>query len=343
MKIGIIGFGRMGITHFSIINSHPDVEVIAVADPASNILSILNKYIESIRISKDYNTILEEMKIDAVLVCTPPHLHYNILKKAAERGVHVFVEKPFTANESEAKELSDIFEKNNLVNQVGYVNRFNDVFKKVKELIEKSLIGKIIRFRSEMFSCTINKKNDESSWRGSHKKGGGVVFEMASHAIDLVNYIIGQPEKTVGTSMNQLYSTVVEDIVSSTFLYKNNITGTIYVNWSDDSYRKPTNNIEILGSKGKILADQHGLKIYLNNEGKGSEYRKGWNTVYITDIFTPVPFYVRGNEFTRQLYHFIELIQGHRKENLSSFSDALKTQTIIKQMYDDFNQNGIIS
>ena len=73
------------------------------------------------------------------------------------------------------------------MNQVGYVNRFNDVFVKVKELLEADLIGKVIRFKSEMFSCTITNSDEGSGWRAT-REGGWCVFEMASHAIDLVNF-----------------------------------------------------------------------------------------------------------------------------------------------------------
>jgi predicted dehydrogenase len=55
---------------------------------------------------------------------------------------------------------------------VGYVNRFNDVFAKVKELLENGIIGNIIRFKSEMFSCTITKPDEGSGWRAVRESGG---------------------------------------------------------------------------------------------------------------------------------------------------------------------------
>ncbi len=60
----------------------------------------------------------------------------------------------------------------------------------------------MIRFKSEMFSCTISKSDEGSGWRASRESGGGAVFEMASHAIDLVNFLIGKPDKVTGSSLN---------------------------------------------------------------------------------------------------------------------------------------------
>lgn len=341
IKIGIIGMGRMGITHYSIINSHPEVVVESVADPSGLILTMMNKYLP-VKTFKDYNELFNESSPVAVLVCTPPNLHYPIIQKAAEKGIHVFVEKPFTTKLNEASELAQVYIKNRLVNQVGYVNRFNDIFGKVKEFIDNGVIGKIIRFKSEMFSCTISKSGESSGWRASRESGGGAVFEMASHAIDLVNFLIGKPDKVIGSSLNHIYSKKVEDAVSSTFLYDKGMSGTIYINWSDTSYRKPTNKIEIFGDGGKILADQHSLKIFLNKSNEKYKLRQGWNTLYITDVFKPVPFYVRGNEFTRQLWHFVDCIQSKEKSNICSFADGVNTLEVIEDIYNDYELNGKI-
>ena len=339
LKIGIIGAGRMGITHYSIINNHTEVKISSVADPSGLMLSMMKKYLP-IKTFKDYHKLFKKDNPDAVLICTPPNLHNDILRTSLDNKVHVFVEKPYTTDPNQAAQLAHLFENEGLVNQVGYVNRFNDVFKEVNSLLRQEVIGKLIRFKSEMFSCTIAEPDDGSGWRGSREKGGGVVYEMAAHAIDLVNYLVGKPDTVIGSSLNSIYSKNVEDAVSSTFVYKNGSSGTIYVNWSDTAYRKPTNKIELFGTKGKILADQHSYKIYCNEDEPEHGFRKGWNTRYIIDVFQNVPFYVRGNEFTRQLYHFIDCIQTPGKKNLCSFRDGADAQEVIHRIFNDYEING---
>lgn len=340
IKLGIIGIGRMGITHYSIINSHPDVEIKAVVDTSSLVLSMINKYLKATQTYSDYNELFNNENLDAVIICTPPTMHYQIAIKAAHKGIHVFSEKPFTTKKKEAEELSKLFEQKKLVNQVGYVNRFNDIFKAVKNYVDKGLIGKIINFKSEMYSRTITKSEEGKTWRDSRENGGGAVFEVASHAIDLVNFLIGKPDKITGTSMTSIFSKNVEDAVNATFLYKNGVSGTLNVNWSDESFRKPTNKIELFGSHGKILADQHGIKIFMKNDSLENNLREGWNTIYITDVFKPVPFYVRGNEFTSQLYHFVDCITGLGKKNNCTFADATDTLEVIEAIFNDYELNG---
>lgn len=338
IRLGIIGAGRMGITHYSIINSHPDVDIVALADPSTLILTMLSKYLP-VSTFKDYNDMFDKADLDAVLVCTPPSLHFDIVKQAIKNNIHVFVEKPFTTHAKEASELSKMISNTNLINQVGYVNRFNDVFIKTKEFIDNNLIGKIIRFKSEMISSTVITKTEDSGWRSTREGGGGVLLEMGSHAINLIDFLVGSPYKVVGSALNSIYSKNVEDTASTTFLYKDGMIGTMYINWSDTSYRKPTNKIELFGEKGRILSDQHGLKIFMNDSSNSYSLRKGWNSLYITDIFKPVSFYVRGNEFTSQLYHFVDLILGRDVQNKSSFKDGENTLLVIEDILTDYQTN----
>lgn len=342
IKIGIIGFGRMGITHHSIINSHPKVVITSVADTSGLVLGLLKKYVPEINTYTDYKKLLDKESLDAVLICTPPQLHYPIIKLCADKGIHVFVEKPFTTEYKLAQELADLYEKKQLINQVGYVNRGNVMFAKTRSFIEEGLIGDVIRFRSEMFSRTVVEPEKSSSWRSKRESGGGVVFEMASHAIDLINFVVGKPDKIVGSCMNIIFSKEIEDIVSSSFIYNNGITGTLYVNWSDESYRKPTNKIEIFGKNGKILSDQYSLKVYLKEANTKHKLRQGWNTLYVTDLFEQVPFYVRGNEFTSQLYSFVQCIESGNRQSICSFNEGAKTLEVIEGIFTDFNNNGKI-
>ncbi len=340
LKIGIIGAGRMGLTHMSILGPNPNIKITAVSEPSKLIGNLFEKYFPGFTVYTDYIDMIKKEELDGLLVCTPPNLHQKICLPAIEKGINLFVEKPFTTSYKDAKELSTLIDEKKLIGQVGYVNRFNDMFIRAKELLQIELIGKVIRFKSEMFSYTISKPDDGDGWRGKIESGGGCLFEMGSHAIDLVNYLIGVPDTISGSLLNRVYSKNVEDIVSASFSYNSGISGTLYVNWCDPSYRKPSNKLEIFGSEGKLIVSQHEMKIFLKNDDKNRNLRKGWNTVYITDVFNNVPFYVRGNEFTSQLYHFVDLMFNKNMKNISSFMEASHTHKIIEQIRSDAKSSG---
>ena len=160
------------------------------------------------------------------------------------------------------------------------------------------------------------------------------MYGFASHCIDLVVYLFDQPDRVAGSVVQSIYSSEVEDLVSSTFIYNKGFSGTMVANWSDETFRKPTNIVKIMGTRGKIIADKHAYKLYLK-ESEVDGFSKGWNTRYITDFAKSVRFYVRGNEFTRQLDHFIDCIEGKVTENVASFSEGLKTDIIMEEITKD--------
>jgi predicted dehydrogenase len=333
LRLGIIGAGRMGITHYSIANAHEHASVVGVADPSRLVTAMLGKY-AGVGTYKDYKGLLKGQELDAVLVCTPPALNPEILDAVLGARLHAFVEKPYMLSSVDGRRFAEAFTAAGLVNQVGYVNRWNDMFAKAKAFVDDRLIGELLRFRSEMFSSTIIRDPGDAGWRTSHAQGGGAIYEMASHALDLINFFFGAPDRVAGTSLSQVFSKQVEDIVSSSLFYDNGLTGSIYVNWSDASYRKPTNKFEIFGTAGKIQVDQHGIKVFLVQASERHGLKEGWNQLYITDVFSSVPFYVRGIEYTAQLYDFVDAIRTGKPVRCT-FADAAANLTMIEKLFAD--------
>ena len=337
LKAGFIGFGRMGVTHFSILDTHPKVDVVAICDATSTLLNALKKYLK-VKIYSDYREMIANEQLDFVVISTPTESHAEIINAAIDNGIHVFSEKPFCLNAGEGKNILDRLSGKPLVNQVGYVNRFNEVFVKVNKLLQAGLIGDIRNFSSEMYGATV-LKDSKASWRGKKCMGGGCMYEMASHCIDLAVYLFGKPDKVSGSVMQNIFSSDVEDLVSSTFHYKSGPCGTIHVNWSDASYRKPTNIIKAFGTKGKIIADKHAYRVYLREPSPDYGFYEGWNSRYITDFAESVRFYVRGNEFTRQLDYFVDCIEKNESKNCASFADAMKTDSVMEEIANDVSQS----
>ncbi|KPL20677.1 MAG: hypothetical protein AMJ75_11430, partial [Phycisphaerae bacterium SM1_79] len=144
------------------------------------------------------------------------------------------------------------------------------------------------------------------------------------------------PAETVsGSLLKSIYSINVEDAVYTTLLHRNGVSGNIMVNWSDETYRKPYNRIEILGRKGKIVADRQECRVYLAEASNDGHWEKGWNIRYLPDLEKGVRFSVRGGDYTHQLDHFIDCIENGT-ENICTFADGLRTDLVIDQIKKDF-------
>lgn len=335
VKIGIIGMGRMGLTHYPIINTHPSVEIVSVADTSSMILDMMKKYIPNLKTYTDFKDLLNARDIDGVIICTPSSLHYEACKLAGENDISVFCEKPFTTSPDKADELANLFERKGLVNQVGYVNRYSPVFQMVKKYLSEGLIGKLVQVKAEFYSCTIIKPQTAKGWRSTRENGGGVTYEMGAHILDLLGYLLGKPERVFGSVLNNVFSENVEDIMQTNMLFKNNISCSVFVNWSDVTYRKPMMKLDFFGNKGKIMCDFYGMKIFLTEACEKYNLIEGWNTIPANIMEDLVPFYVRGNGYTHQLYDFADEILGKKKDSICSFRDAAGTQDVIHTIFNN--------
>lgn len=331
LRAGLIGMGRMGITHFSLLNTHPAVKIVSVCDQSRTMLSLFRRY-TGVNIFRDYREMIKEGGLDFVVISTPADSHAEVISAAIQSGLHVFTEKPFVMNVAEGEKILLMLKEKPVVNQVGYVNRFNEVFQEVKRLLDLNTIGTIRHIKLEMFGNTITREV-KSGWRTQRTLGGGCMYEFASHCIDLANYFVGRPDSITGSVLQSVYSADAEDIVTATFIYKRGCTGTLIVNWSDVSVRKPVNRVEIIGDMGKIIADKHAYKIYLKKADPSSGFHAGWNTRNITEFSRGVHFYIRGNEFSSQLAYFVSAIEGKHPVNISSFEEAMKTDYIIHDIF----------
>jgi predicted dehydrogenase len=334
----IIGFGRMGLTHFSILSSHPEVQFVAVCDSSSFMLKNVATNL-GVQTFKDYTKMIMDTSPDFAIVATPTAMHIEAIQCCIENGVHVFVEKPFSLGPQSGEAIIRNINSSRLVNQVGYVCRFNDVFIEVKKLLEQQALGKLHIFKMEMNGPTL-LKDAKSGWRSKKSEGGGCLYDFSSHSIDLINYLIGIPDKVTGTVLQSIYSVNVEDAISSTFIYKNGLRGNLLCNWSDASYRKPAYRFEAIGKKGKIIADLHEYKVFFREDPGIDGFSQGWNHKYVTDFGRPVRFYVRGFEFTRQLDYFVDCVKNGQPAAMCSFKDGYQTDVLINRIRKDAKSGG---
>jgi len=338
LRGSIVGFGRMGLTHYSILNTHPRVEFVAICDSSAFMLKNLAKYVGAATFT-DHEKMFREMKPDFAIVATPTATHAQVVECAIDNGIHAFVEKPFALNTDQGRNVLRLLQGKTIVHQVGYVNRFGDVFMRVKNLVDSGAIGEVLTFKTEMNGPTV-LHGSKKTWRSKKQEGGGCLYDFASHCVDLVNYFFGPPDDVVGTVFGRIHSDGVEDTVSTTFVYKSGMRGNLLANWSDPSYRKPSCCFEVLGRTGKIIADLHSFKVFFSYAPNLDGFTQGWNQRSYTVFATPVRFFVRGFEFTRQLDHFIDCVLEGRPCRICSFEDGFKTDTIIERIRTDGERRG---
>lgn len=171
LKIGVIGTGHMGRNHVRILSMESEFELVGIYDKSTERLKqIAEEY--HIKPYEDIKLLLED--VDAVVIAVPSSLHKEVALETARHGVHALVEKPLALNSKDAKEITKIFEENNLKLAVGHIERFNPAFKELKKLADPKDIYYIEAVRYSPFSSS-GRITDTS-----------VVEDLMIHDVDLV-------------------------------------------------------------------------------------------------------------------------------------------------------------
>src|SRR5687767_9396112 len=128
IRLAVVGLGKMGLSHYAIIATHPQVKIQAVCDSTGYVLDVLKKY-TGVTTYSDFDVMLREVELDAVIIATPSSMHAGMVSAALKKNLHVFCEKPFCLDVEDGRELADLANSKALVNQVGYHNRFVGAFR----------------------------------------------------------------------------------------------------------------------------------------------------------------------------------------------------------------------
>lgn len=328
LKAGIIGLGKMGLSHAAIVAPHKDVDLVAVCDTSSLILDGIKKF-TGIKVYDDYRKMIDSEILDFVIVATPTKFHFPMVKFALEKGIHTFCEKPFSLSIKEGEEMVSLAERNNLVNQVGYHNHFIGTFRELRRLIKNGILGDLVHFTGEAYGPVVTKPKG-GTWRSDPGEGGGCLFDYASHVINLIQEIIGRPVSAPGAQLKRIYSRDVDDAVYSLLKLESGLSGILSVNWSDETYRKMSTSITVIGKKGKIICDATELKIYLKEPDSKEKLDRGWTIKYITDLAIPVDFYLRGEEYSAQIDNFVHHVIERKPTEINTFRQALETDRVME-------------
>jgi predicted dehydrogenase len=165
--------------------------------------------------------------------------------------------------------------------------------------------------------------------------GGGCLFDYSCHAIDLVNYLVGRPTAVSGSVLNNVFSNDVDDEIYATFQFAKGFYGQLATNWSDESFRKMSVKVSIWGTNGRINVDRQEIQVYIRSLAEPIDgFAPGWNVRYTTDLTRPVWFYVRGEEYSAQIEHFVECIKTGSAA-LSNFRTASDASLVAAMMRAD--------
>jgi predicted dehydrogenase len=182
-RISIVGLGFWGKYLLNTFNVTPGVEVVAVYSRSPKRLDEIS--LGNMHYYSNLEEMFEKEKMDATIICEIPPNHLLPTQLAAERGIHVFCEKPMAANLEDCDAMMDVCKKQGVKLMIGYKHRFAKATAYVKEHLDK--LGKPLW---AMHTYPLWKVEDPG-WKFDENGTNGIIIENMVHSFDLLRYLVG--------------------------------------------------------------------------------------------------------------------------------------------------------
>jgi predicted dehydrogenase len=320
LRVGVIGLGKMGLLHASILNVLSNVQLVALCDKSSLILKFSKKLFNKVHVVKDIEK-LSGLDLDVAYVTTPIFSHYFITKNVYSSRIagNLFVEKTLASSYDEAKELCDLAQSFGGVNMVGYMKRFAVTFNKAKDLLTQEILGEVTSFKGYAYSSDF--LTNEKSTKASSSRGGAL-RDLGGHVVDLALWFFGDL-KVASTTPQSLTENDSEASVEFRVKKSDGLIGEFRVSRCMKNYRLPEVGFLIEGSKGIMNVNDDKVDLELK-DGKSF-------TWYRHDLNDNVGFMLGGPEYFREDEYFINsVVEGCDAE--PSFFTASKVDHLIDQV-----------
>jgi predicted dehydrogenase len=319
VRVAVIGLGKMGLLHASILSVLPHVRLVALCDKSHTLLRLFRKMFK-VNLMDDVVK-LSSFDLDAAYVTTPIPTHFSIVRALYLNKIasSVFVEKTLAASYDQASELCALAERYQGVNMVGYMKRFAVTFGKAKDLLDQGALGGVLTFDAYAYSSDfvgVAKNSKASMGRGC------VLNDLGAHVVDLALWFFEDSD----IESARLESPVIpryQDSARFTVKTTNGILGTFDISWCKENYRMPEFCVSVKGSKGSMKVSDDKLELEQNS---GRSYK--W---YRQDLKDNVGFLLGEPEYFRENQHFIEAILK-KHDAKPDFSTASRVDNLIDQV-----------
>jgi predicted dehydrogenase len=319
VKVAVVGLGKMGLLHASILNTMPNVEVIALCDKSYILLRLMKKLFKEAKIVVDDLNKLDDIDINTVYVTTPIPSHFGIVRNLILQSSvkNIFVEKTLAKNWEQSQELCKLVHNSKSMNMVGYMKRFSVTFGKAKSILNDGVLGDIISFDAYAYSSDFSAV--EIGTKNSSR--GGSLSDLGSHVIDLALWLFGDFE-IESALLRSIGNNDCED--SADFSVSSSaIVGRFNVSWCMNDYRMPSFGFKIKGSKGSLTVNDYIVTLELET-GKPCTWFKH-------DLNDFVGFFLGESEFYREDMTFINsILTGVSVE--PDFASSSRVDRVIDQV-----------
>lgn len=313
--LGIVGAGGIARAHLSAVESSAgQLSIAAVVDPVDAARTSLADAAKAPGFASLDALYAAKVKVDAIVICTPPSARIDLFKLAAAHKTPVLLEKPLAHTLADARQLQTLAAQSGSKAFVGYCHRFTPAVIEIKRRIAAGELGQITRFENT-FACDLPHLKDK--WMSDPKlSGGGALMDMGCHSLDLMRFIVGDA-KVVAASLSHRFPGRAETgaTVLLSLSSHNHAPAIINAGWAEAS----NFTFSVVGSNGTLAYD----------------YEKPTDLLHIDLVGkrTVLPIESHDVRFQRQLLALAGAVQGKAATLPATFADGVATAELIDAAY----------
>jgi len=239
INVAVVGYGYWGPNLVrNVMGSAPmDLAALCERDPLR--ADAFRVRMPGVRIESEFDELLLDPSLDAVVIATPPNTHYSLCKRALQAGKHVLVEKPMAKTGAQARELTKLAEQRGLVIMPGHTFLYSPAVNKVRDLIDDDAVG-------EVYFVTSSRMN-----LGNYQPDG-VVCDLAPHDLSILLHWLDRPIVQVSASARNIFQENVPETAFITLTFAGGTTANIQVSWLAP---RKVRQMMIVGSRRMISYD----------------------------------------------------------------------------------------
>lgn len=325
MSILIVGMGSIGKRHLKNLIESGRKEILICDREKGRLDQVLQDH-PKLPSFEDYREAFKE-RPGVVYICTPPHIHTEIMEKAVTEGCHVFCEKPLAMDLRNLDAVEREAKRKGLTIMVAYVYRFFDPIKKIREIIDSNALGRIYSARTvvSLYLPDWHPWEDYRTFFLSQKALGGGALLEESHATDYIKWLMGRVVSVA--CFTRKISTLhmdCEDIATMCLEFENGSIATIQVDLLGRVLRREA---EFSGEKGTIIWDgeRNLVRLYTVEKGSWEEF----------------PLRIRPEAYIEQNEHFFDCI-SEGKDPLVPLRDGIETLRICLAAFKSSDERRVV-
>jgi UDP-N-acetylglucosamine 3-dehydrogenase len=318
VRLGLIGLGYIGKIHLRSCLSLKSAELVAVSDISRKALNFA-KRLGVKKTYTEYQQLLKDDSIDAVIIALPTHLHLSCAKDVAESGKHMLLEKPLARNVKEGEEIVSVANSNNVRLMVGYSVRFSPEFQSLKDRIESGELGDVqTGYATNITSGPFFHRAEDDApcpvpdwWFNKELTGGGALIDLGCHMLNLMRWYMGEISD-IRSLFGFRFNLEVEDQATCLLEFTSGQSAIVNVGWFSQQSQL---RVDLFGTVAHSSVSHNAPSKAL--------------TAFKLMLRRFPPFFL---PHRRELMHFLECVREDTRP-LTSGEDALKDLEAISRAY----------